>query len=66
MRWEVLEHPAYSPDVFPCNFHIFGPLNQELKGRRFQSDAQVKQDFRDFFQQRHSEFFEKDIQRLVT
>jgi hypothetical protein len=44
MRWEVLEDPAYSPYLPPCDFVSFGPLNQALKGR-FRSDAQVKRLF---------------------
>ncbi|GBN26567.1 hypothetical protein AVEN_210131-1 [Araneus ventricosus] len=22
-HWEVLEHPPYSPDISPCDFHLF-------------------------------------------
>jgi hypothetical protein len=33
MRCEVLELPAYSPKLSPCDFHILGPLKQALKGR---------------------------------
>ncbi|GBM04823.1 hypothetical protein AVEN_81687-1 [Araneus ventricosus] len=22
-HWEVLEHPPYSPDLSPCDFHLF-------------------------------------------
>ncbi|XP_023213374.1 histone-lysine N-methyltransferase SETMAR-like [Centruroides sculpturatus] len=25
-RWEALTHPPYSPDLSPCDFHIFGAL----------------------------------------
>jgi hypothetical protein len=24
-QWEVLEHPPYSPDLAPSDFHLFGP-----------------------------------------
>lgn len=23
-KWETLQHPAYSPDLTPCDFHIYG------------------------------------------
>jgi hypothetical protein len=30
MRWEALEHLVYS--LYCCDFHIFDPLKQALKG----------------------------------
>ena len=27
-RWEVLHHPPYSPNLSPCDFHVFGPLKK--------------------------------------
>jgi hypothetical protein len=33
--WGVLDHPPYSPDLSPCDYHTFGPLKNTLKGRRF-------------------------------
>ncbi|KAG7191176.1 hypothetical protein KM043_013972 [Ampulex compressa] len=38
---EVLPDPAYSPDLASCDFHIFGPLKEALKERRFASDEEV-------------------------
>jgi hypothetical protein len=64
-RWEVLQHPAYSPDLSPCDFHIFGPLKKELKGHRFQSDDEVKERVRDFFMQQPKSFYEKGIESLT-
>ena len=38
LGFTVLEHPAYSPDLAPSDYHLFGPLKQALRGRRFTSD----------------------------
>ena len=27
--WETLQHPPYSPDLFPCDFNIFGDLKKD-------------------------------------
>jgi len=42
MHWEVLPHPAYSPDLAPNDFHLFGPLKEALGGKRFTADDVVK------------------------
>jgi hypothetical protein len=26
LQWELLEHPPYSPDLAPSDFHLLGPL----------------------------------------
>ena len=31
MNREVLEHPAYSPDLVPSDFHLFGPLRNTCR-----------------------------------
>lgn len=49
MRWKTLEYPSYSPDLTPCNFHVFSPLKRTLNGRRFISDTEMIQDVRYFF-----------------
>jgi len=33
--WEVLAHPPYSPDLSPCDFHLFAALKEPLRGVRF-------------------------------
>jgi hypothetical protein len=40
-KWEVMEYPAYSPDLAPSDFHLFGPLIEALGGRRFRCDENV-------------------------
>ncbi|GBM01336.1 Histone-lysine N-methyltransferase SETMAR [Araneus ventricosus] len=47
-RSGVLEHPSYSPDLSPCDFHIFGPLKRALQATLFYSDDEVKEAVQDF------------------
>jgi hypothetical protein len=35
LKWQVMEHPAHSPDLVPSDFHLFGPIKEALGGRRF-------------------------------
>ena len=31
--WETLQHPQYNPNLFPCDFHIFGDLKKDIHER---------------------------------
>jgi hypothetical protein len=42
VQWELLEHPLYSPDLAPSDFHLFGPLRNQLDGKRFAEDEEVE------------------------
>ncbi len=36
-QWPQLRHPAYSPDLSPCDFFLFPLLKRRLRGRHFGS-----------------------------
>jgi transposase len=38
----LLEHPPYSPDLFPCDFYLFPKIKSVLKGTHFVSVENVK------------------------
>lgn len=64
-NWEVVEHPAYSPDLAPSDFHLFGPLKQELSGRHFTTDDELKATVLQFFSQQDTDFYRGGIMALV-
>ena len=55
--WAVLPHPAYSPDLAPSDFHMFGPLKHFLRGQRFEDDDAVKCAVKAWIRQCKPEFF---------
>jgi len=38
---QCLDHPSYSPDLAPSDYHLFHGPEKQLKGRHFSSDAEV-------------------------
>ncbi|GBM50047.1 hypothetical protein AVEN_90784-1 [Araneus ventricosus] len=46
-RWNVLEHPSYSLDPAPSDFHLFGPLKKHLTSRHFRIDTEVQEAVRE-------------------
>ena len=41
LGFQCLDHPPYSPDQAPSDFHLFSGLKKQLKGRHFSFDAEV-------------------------
>jgi histone-lysine N-methyltransferase SETMAR len=39
--FQCLEHPPYSPDLAPSEYHLFHGLKKQLEGRDFSSNAEV-------------------------
>jgi len=41
LGFQYLDHPPYSSDLAPSDYHLFPGLKKQLKGRHFKSDAEV-------------------------
>ena len=41
LGFECLDHPPYSPDLAPSDYHLFPGLKKQLNGCHFSSDAGV-------------------------
>ena len=40
-KFEIISHPPYSPDLAPSDYHMFGNLKKNLRGRRFEDDSDM-------------------------
>ena len=63
--FSVLPHPPYSPDLAPCDFHLFPKLKGRLKGHRFSCDEEVKSAVRKWFRKQNTNFLKDGLQKLV-
>ena len=41
LGFQLLDHPPYSPDPAPSDYHLFSGLKKQFKGRHFSSDTEV-------------------------
>jgi hypothetical protein len=41
--WEQFDHPPYSPNLAPCDFHVFMHPEIFLGGQWFHDDDEVKE-----------------------
>jgi histone-lysine N-methyltransferase SETMAR len=55
--FHCFEHPPYSPDLAPSDYHLFHGLKKQLKGCHFSSDAEVIPAAETWFDGQNSEFF---------
>jgi len=60
-----LNHPAYSPDLAPSDFHLFTFLKTYMGGKKFQTDKEVKQKVLKWTKEMAGEFYEEGIKKLV-
>ncbi|KAG5327824.1 MOS1T transposase, partial [Pseudoatta argentina] len=42
LKWEVLPHPLYSPDVVPSDYHLFQSMAHGLADQHFRSYKELK------------------------
>ena len=61
-----MDHPPFSPDLAPSDYHLFLHMKRFLAGKQFHSDAEVKTTVNNWLQQQAVDFFDTGIQKLVT
>ena len=64
LRWEVLPHPAYSPDIAPCNYHLFRSLQNSLAEQQFQNEFEVRKIVDNFISSKDQAFLRPGIHQL--
>jgi hypothetical protein len=64
LKFEVLSHLPYSPDLVPSDFHFFPHLKRDLKLTHFTTD-EVKQAVTLWTRQRTPQFFIDGMRKLV-
>ena len=50
LKYDLLHHPPYSPDLAPSDFHLFPNLKKILGGERFSLDDELKAAVNSYFE----------------
>lgn len=64
LRYDLLHHPPYSPDLAPSDYHLFPKLKIFLGGQRFSTDEEVKAAVEGYFAGLEENFFRDGIKAL--
>ena len=62
--FKLIEHPPYSPDLAPSDFHLFPKLKTAISSTHFQSDDDVIHAVDDFLNSQEKDFFKSGIEAL--
>ncbi|KAG5309752.1 MOS1T transposase, partial [Pseudoatta argentina] len=65
LKWEVLPHPLYSPDIAPSDFHLFRLMAHGLADRRFHSYEEAQKLIDSWIGSKDMSFFRRGIYVLL-
>ncbi|UYV83676.1 SETMAR [Cordylochernes scorpioides] len=64
LQWDVLPHPAYSPDIAPSDYHMFRSMTHGLAEQHFTSYEEAKNWVNVWIASKDEEFFRHRIRML--
>ena len=64
LEWEVLPHPAYSPDLAPSDYHLFRSMQHALEDTHFHNYSEVENWVAEWIDSKDRPFFHRGIQLL--
>ena len=56
-KYELLDHPSYSPDLAPSDFYLFPNLKKFLAGKRFTYNEEAMEAVNDYFEELPENYF---------
>lgn len=65
-KWEVFDHPPYSPDLAPSDYHLFREMKAWLGGQRFANNDELQNAVTTYLGSLAADFFEEGIGKLVS
>ena len=64
LRFELVAHPPYSPDLVPSDYYLFPNLKRWLQGKRFTSNEEVIAETEAYFEGLDVSYYRKSIEML--
>ncbi|GBN10241.1 Histone-lysine N-methyltransferase SETMAR [Araneus ventricosus] len=64
--WEVFDHPPYSPDLAPSDFHLFAHMKRWLGGQNFATDNELQTSVQNWLKTQAAAFYDEGIGKLQT
>jgi histone-lysine N-methyltransferase SETMAR len=61
----IVPQPPYSPDLAPCDFHLFPKMNEDLRGHLYDSNKEAEKNVKTWMTKQSVEFFRDGFEKLV-
>ena len=65
-HWDTFDHPPYSPDLAPSDFHLFLKMKEHLAGKRYAHDGDLQHAVVDWLNSQAAVWYEEGISKLVS
>jgi histone-lysine N-methyltransferase SETMAR len=66
LNLEILDHPPYSTDLAPSDYHLFMSLQNHLNNKKFERFEGVNDAIIAYFESKSRSFYKAGIEKLVT
>ena len=65
-NWEIFDHPPYSPDLAPSDYHLFSKMKVWLATQRFHTNEEPMDGVNIQLYNLAAPFFDEWVQKLVS
>lgn len=64
LRWKLISHPPYSPDLAPSDYALFPHMKSFLRGRRFNTRKELEAEANSVLKSIPPQWFQQNIRKL--
>lgn len=65
-KWEIFDHPPFSPDLAPSDYHLFPSLKNWLGSQCFSDDDELEAAVKNWLSSQAADFFKTGIRKLLS
>jgi histone-lysine N-methyltransferase SETMAR len=65
-NWEIIDHPSYSPDLAPIDYHLFTKMKVRLATQRFHTNEELVDGVSNWLHNLAAPFFDERLQKVVS
>jgi hypothetical protein len=65
-NWQIFDHPSYSPDLVPSDYHLFTKMTVWLGTQRFHTNEELMDGANNWLHNLAAPFFDERLQKLVS